>query len=44
MTGVDEMAAAAACQPDGPLMLRSDRLTPADLADQLLARAGVNPW
>jgi predicted kinase len=40
MTGVDEMVAAAARQPDGTLMLRSDRLSPAELADQVLARAG----
>jgi predicted kinase len=39
MTGVDEMVAAAARQPDGTLMLRSDRLTPAELADEVLARA-----
>jgi hypothetical protein len=37
MTSVDEMAAAAARQPDGTLMLRSDRLTPAQLADEVLA-------
>ena len=37
MTGVDEMAAAAARQPVGTLMLRSDRLTPAKLADTVLA-------
>jgi hypothetical protein len=36
MTGVDEMAAAAARQPAGTLLLRSDRLTPAELADQVL--------
>ena len=41
MTGVDEIVAAAACQPDGTLMLRSDRLVPAELADQVLARAGL---
>ncbi len=39
MTGVDEMAAAADRQPGGTLMLRSDRLTPAELADEVLARA-----
>ena len=38
MTGVDEMVAAAARQPGGTLMLRSDRLTPAELADEVLAR------
>lgn len=37
MTGVDEMVAAAARQPAGTLLLRSDRLTPAELADQVLA-------
>ena len=39
MTGLDEMVAAAARQPAGTLMLRSDRLTPAELADKVLARA-----
>lgn len=39
MTGVDEMVAAAARQPDGTLMLRSDRLTPEELADEVLAKA-----
>ncbi len=39
MTGVDEMVAAAARQPGGTLMLRSDRLTPAELADEVLAIA-----
>ena len=43
MTGVDEMVAAAARQPDGTLMLRSDRLTPAELADKVLAGAGFPP-
>ena len=41
MTTVDEMMAAAARQPDGTLMLRSDRLTPAELADEVLARADL---
>ena len=41
MTGLDEMVAAAARQPGGTLMLRSDRLTPAELADEVLARAGL---
>jgi hypothetical protein len=41
MTGVDEMAAAAAHQPAGTLMLRSDRLIPAELADQVLAKVGL---
>ena len=39
MTGIDEMVAAAARQPVGTLLLRSDRLTPAELADEVLARA-----
>jgi hypothetical protein len=42
MTGVDEMVAAAARQPCGTLMLRSDRLTPAELADEVLAAAGFS--
>jgi hypothetical protein len=33
------MVAAAARQPAGTLMLRSDRLTPAELADKILARS-----
>ena len=41
MTGVDEMLAAAACQPGGTLLLRSDKLTPAELADEVLARASL---
>jgi hypothetical protein len=41
MTGVDEMVAAAARQPGGTLMLRSDRLTPVELADEVLARADL---
>jgi predicted kinase len=32
---------AAARQPDGTLILRSDRLTPAELADEVLAAAGL---
>lgn len=42
MTGVDEMVAAAARQPAGTRMLRSDRLTPAELADEVLAAAGLS--
>jgi gluconate kinase len=38
---VDEAVAAAARQPGGTLMLRSDRLAPAELADEVLARADV---
>jgi len=41
MTGVDEMVAAAARQPGGTLLLRSDRLTPAELADEVLTAAGL---
>ena len=41
MPGVDEMVAAAARQPAGTLMLRSDRLTPAELADEVLGRADL---
>jgi gluconate kinase len=41
MTGVDEMAAAAAHQPAGTLLLRSDRHTPAELADEVLGRADL---
>jgi len=41
MTGVDEIVAAAARQPGGTLMLRSDRLTPAELADEVMAAAGL---
>ena len=41
LTPVDEAVAAAARQPDGTLLLRSDRLTPAELADEVLARAGL---
>jgi hypothetical protein len=37
MTGVEEIVAAAARQPDETLMLRSDRLTPAELANEVLA-------
>jgi AAA domain len=42
MTGVDEMVAAAARQPGGTLMLRSDKLTPAELADEVMAAAGLS--
>jgi hypothetical protein len=41
MTGVEEMVAAAARELAGTLLLRSDRLTPAELADEVLARAGL---
>ncbi len=43
MTDVDEITAAAARQPSGTLMLRSDKLTPAELADAVLAGAGLDP-
>jgi AAA domain len=43
MTGVDEIVAAAARQPGGTLMLRSDKLTPAELADEVMAAAGLDP-
>jgi hypothetical protein len=39
MTGVEEIVAAAARQPGGTLMLRSDRLAPAELADEVLTAA-----
>jgi hypothetical protein len=42
MTGLDEIVAAAAHQPAGTLMLRSDRLTPAELAGEVLAAAGLS--
>jgi hypothetical protein len=41
MTGVDEMVAAAVRQPAGTLVLRSDMFTPAELADQVQATAGL---
>jgi hypothetical protein len=41
MTGVDEMVAAATRQPGGTLRLHSDRLAPAELADEVLARADM---
>lgn len=43
MTGLDEIVAAAARQPRGTLMLRSDRLTPADLADEVLESLAEPP-
>jgi hypothetical protein len=39
LSWVDAAVDAAARQPDGTLMLRSDRLAPAELADEVLARA-----
>jgi predicted kinase len=41
MTRVAAAIAAAARQPDGTLMLRSDKLTTAELADEVLAAAGL---
>jgi gluconate kinase len=41
LSRVDAAVVAAARQPLGTLMLRSDRLTPAELADEVLAAAGV---
>jgi predicted kinase len=40
MSRVDAAVAAAAHQPSGTLVLRSDRLTTAELADEVLAAAG----
>jgi hypothetical protein len=39
MSRVDAAIAAAARQPDGTLMLRSDRLTTTELADEVLVAA-----
>jgi hypothetical protein len=41
LSHVDAAVDAAARQPDGTLLLRSDRLTPAELADEVLAAAGL---
>ena len=41
LSHVDAAVAAAARQPAGTLLLRSDRLTPAELADEVLAAAGL---
>jgi predicted kinase len=41
LSRVDAAIVAAARQPGGTLMLRSDRLTPAELADEVLAAAGM---
>jgi predicted kinase len=38
---VDAAVVAAARQPGGTIMLRSDRLSPAELADEVLAAAGL---
>jgi hypothetical protein len=42
LSRIDAAVAAAARQPGGTLMLRSDRLTPAELADEVLAAAGLH--
>jgi predicted kinase len=39
LSHVDAAVAAAARQPTGTIMLRSDKLTPAELADEVLARS-----
>jgi predicted kinase len=41
LSRVDAAIVAAARQPAGTLLLRSDRLTPAELADEVLARADL---
>jgi predicted kinase len=41
LSRVDSAIVAAARQPGGTLMLRSDRLTPAELADEVLTAAGL---
>jgi len=42
LSRVDAGVAAATRQPTGTLLLRSDRLTPAELADEVLAAAGLS--
>ena len=42
LSRIDAAIVAAARQPRGTLMLRSDRLTPAELADEVLAAAGLS--
>jgi hypothetical protein len=42
LSRVDAAVAAATRQPTGTLLLRSDRLTPAELADEVLAPAGLS--
>ena len=39
---IDAAVAAADRQPQGTLILRSDRLTPPDLANEVLALAGLS--
>ena len=41
LSRIDAAIVAAAQQPSGTLMLRSDRLTPAELADEVLGAAGL---
>src|SRR5262249_35907863 len=41
LSRIDAAVVAAARQPAGTLMLRSDRLTPAELADEVLAEADL---
>jgi hypothetical protein len=41
MSRVTAAIVSAATQPDGTLMLRSDKLTTAELADEVLAAAGL---
>jgi predicted kinase len=41
LSRIDAAIVAAARQPGGTLILRSDRLTPAELADKVLAAAGL---
>ena len=42
LSRMDAAIVATARQPGGTLMLRSDRLTPAELADEVLAAAGLS--
>ena len=42
LSRIDAAIVAAARQPGGTLTLRSDRLTPAELADEVLAAAGLS--
>jgi len=42
LSHVDAAVAAAARQPGGTLLLRSDGLTPAELADEVLAATGLS--
>jgi hypothetical protein len=42
LSHVDAAVAAAARQPAGTLLLRSDRLTPTELADEVLAATGLS--